>query len=256
MGKLNGKIAVVSGGTSGIGEEIARCFVREGATVIATGSSQASVDAARDRLPGVDLIASDASSLAQVHDLVERVKADHGRIDVLVANAGISTYAAIEQVDEAFYDRMFAINTKGPFFLMKETVAAMPNGGAIVLVSSVCHDMGSRNQSVYCASKAALRSLGRTFACELAPRGIRVNTLSPGAIATPAWSRDADITDEQALAFQTQMGTQVPLGRVGMPEEIAAAILHLVADATYTTGIDMVVDGGVLGVGNFAALQL
>jgi len=256
MGKLDGKVAIVSGGTSGIGEEIARCFAREGARVIATGSTQASVDAARVRLPGVELVPSDAADVADVRRLIAGVKAGHGRVDVLVANAGMTDYAAIDAVDEAFYDRMFAINTKGPFFLMKEAVDAMPDGGAIVLISSVCHDMGSRHQSVYCASKAALCSLGRTFAVELSPRNIRVNTISPGAIATPAWNKASHIPDGEVIAMQARMGAQIPLGRVGLPEEIAAAALHLVADATYTTGIDMPVDGGVLGAGNASALQL
>ena len=255
MGKLDGKVAIVTGGTSGIGEAIATSFASEGATVVATGSTPASVDAAREHLAGIEVMLSDASNVANVRELVSTVKAAHGRVDVLVVNAGKSTYAAIADVDEAFYDRMFDVNTKGPFFLMKEAVEAMPDGGAIVLISSICHALGSRHQSVYCASKAALRSLGRTFAAELSPRGIRVNTISPGAIATPAWGKGG-ASEEQVAARQAQMGAKIPLGRVGLPQEIAAAALYLVADAPYTTGIDLPVDGGVLDIGNSSAIQL
>ena len=256
MGKLDGKVAVVSGGTSGIGEAIAKLFASEGATVIATGSTHASVDAARDKLVGIEVVLSDASNVAKVRELVSKVKAAHGRVDVLVVNAAMTTYAAIHEVDEAFFDRMFDVNTKGPFFLMKEAVQAMPDGGAIVLISSACHALGSPRQSVYCASKAALRSLGRTFAAELSPRKIRVNTISPGAIATPAWGKGTKASEERVAAMQAQMGAKIPLGRVGLPEEIAAAALYLVADAAYTTGIDLPIDGGVIGVGNSNALQL
>jgi NAD(P)-dependent dehydrogenase (short-subunit alcohol dehydrogenase family) len=246
MGKLDGKIALISGGTSGIGAVTARLFAAEGASVIVTGSSQASADAARAELPGVEAIVSDAADVAATRALVEQVTARHGRIDVLFVNAGIAKFAPIESVDEAFFDRQFDVNVKGAFFLIKHAVAAIPDGGAIILTSSVAGAGGGLGGgAIYGATKAAIRSLGRTVAKELLPRRIRVNTISPGPILTPILDKGG-LTPAQKDAFIEGAKTRIPLGRTGTPEEVAAAALYLAADATYTTGAELFVDGGLI----------
>ena len=180
MAKLDGKIALISGGTSGIGAETAKLFQSEGATVVVTGSNDRSVEAAKAALSGIDMLVSDAGDVAATKALVDQVKAKHGRIDVLFVNAGIAKFAPIAQVDEAFYDSQFNINVKGAFFLIKHAIPIIPDGGAIILTASVAGANGGLGGStIYGSTKAALRSFGRTIAKELTPRGIRVNTISP-----------------------------------------------------------------------------
>ena len=165
MAKLDGKIALISGGTSGIGAETARLFQSEGATVVVTGSSDRSVEAARAALPGIQVVVSDAAKVAAIKALVDVVKARHGRIDVLFVNAGIARFAPIAEVDEAFYDSQFNINVKGAFFLIKHAIPVIPDGGAIILTASVAGASGGVvGSSIYGSTKAALRSLGRTIA--------------------------------------------------------------------------------------------
>jgi NAD(P)-dependent dehydrogenase (short-subunit alcohol dehydrogenase family) len=245
MAKLNGKIALISGGTSGIGAETAKLFQSEGATVIATGSSERSVEAARAALPGIELLVSDAGSVAATKTLVDHVKDKHGRIDVLFVNAGIAKFAPLEQVDEAFFDNQFNVNVKGAFFLIKHAVPVIADGGAIILTASVAGANGGLGgSSVYGSTKAALRSFGRTIAKELLPRGIRVNTISPGPIVTPIL--DKGLTPVQKDNFIEGAKTRIPLGRTGTSAEVAAAALYLAADATYSTGAELFVDGGLI----------
>ncbi|HEX4197425.1 MAG TPA: SDR family oxidoreductase [Caulobacteraceae bacterium] len=246
MAKLDGKIALISGGTSGIGAATAKLFQSEGATVIVTGSSQKSVDAAATELPGIEAIVSDAGDIAATKTLVDQVTAKHGRIDVLFVNAGIAKFAPIAQVDEAFFDSQFDINVKGAFFLMQHAIPAIPDGGAVILTASVAGASGGLGGStVYGATKAAVRSLSRTFAKELLLRGIRVNTISPGPIVTPILDKNG-FTPAQKDAFIEGAKTRIPLGRTGTSEEVAAAALYLAADATYTTGAELFVDGGLI----------
>ena len=246
MAKLAGKIALISGGTTGIGAATARLFQAEGATVIVTGSSLKSVEAAKADLPGVEAIVSDASDIAATKTLVEQVKARHGRIDVLFVNAGIARFAPIDQVDEALFDSQFNVNVKGAFFLMKHAIPAIPDGGAIILTASVAGAAGGLGgTTVYGSTKAALRSFGRTFAKELTPRGIRVNTISPGPIVTPIFEKSG-FSAAQKDEFIEGAKTRIPLGRTGTSEEVAAAALYLAADATYTTGAELFVDGGMI----------
>jgi NAD(P)-dependent dehydrogenase (short-subunit alcohol dehydrogenase family) len=248
MAKLQGKIALISGGTSGIGAATARLFQAEGATVIVTGSSQASVDAARDALPGVEALVSDAGDIAATKALVEQVKARHGRIDVLFVNAGLAKFAPLDQIDEAFFDSQFDVNVKGAFFLLKHAAPAIPDGGAIILTASVAGAGGGIDGgTVYGATKAALRSFGRTFAKDLAPRGVRVNTISPGPIVTPILEKHG-FTPAQKDAFIEGAKARVPMGRPGASEEVAAAALYLAADATFTTGAELFVDGGLIDI--------
>jgi NAD(P)-dependent dehydrogenase (short-subunit alcohol dehydrogenase family) len=246
MAKLDGKIALITGGTSGIGAATARLFKSEGATVIVTGSSQASVEAARPALPGVEAIVSDAGNIAATQALVDAVKAKHGRIDVLFVNAGIAKFAPIDRIEEAFFDSQFDVNVKGAFFLMQHAIPIIPDGGAIILTASVAGAAGGLGGStIYGATKAALRSFGRTFAKELLPRGIRVNTISPGPVVTPILDKNG-FTAAQKDAFIEGAKSRIPLGRTGTAEEVAAAALYLAADATYTTGAELFVDGGLI----------
>ena len=229
MAKLDGKIALISGGTSGIGAETAKLFQFEGATVIVTGSSERSVAAAKAELPGIEVLLSDAANVAATKVLVDEVKARHGRIDVLFVNAGIARFAPIAAIDEAFFDSHFNVNVKGAFFLIKHAIPAIPDGGA----------------TVYGSTKAALRSFGRSIAKELTPRGIRVNTISPGPIITPILDKGG-LTAAQKDSFIEGAKTRIPLGRTGTAAEVAAAALYLAADATYTTGAELFVDGGLI----------
>ena len=246
MAKLDGKIALISGGTSGIGAATAKLFQAEGATVVVTGSSEKSAEAARAELPGIEVLVSNAGDIAATKALVDQVTARHGRIDVLFVNAGIAKFAPIEAIDEAFFDSQFDINVKGAFFLLQHAVPAIPDGGAIILTASVAGAAGGfGGGTVYGATKAALRSFGRTFAKELTPRGIRVNTISPGPILTPILDKNG-FTPAQKDAFVEGTKARIPLGRVGQAEEVAAAALYLAADATYTTGAELFVDGGLI----------
>jgi NAD(P)-dependent dehydrogenase (short-subunit alcohol dehydrogenase family) len=248
MAKLDGKIALISGGTTGIGAETAKLFQSEGATVIVTGSSERSADAARAALPGIEVLVSNAGDVAATKDLVDKVKAKHGRIDVLFVNAGIAKFAPIEMIDEAFYDSQFNVNVKGAFFLLKHAIPVIPNGGAIILTASVAGASGGLpGTTVYGSTKAALRSFGRTFAKELTPRNIRVNTISPGPIITPILDKGG-LTPAQKESFVEGAKTRIPLGRTGTVQEVAAAALYLAADATYTTGAELFVDGGLIDI--------
>jgi NAD(P)-dependent dehydrogenase (short-subunit alcohol dehydrogenase family) len=246
MGKLDGKIALISGGTTGIGGETAKLFQSEGASVIVTGSSERSVEAAKAALPGIEVLVSDAGDVAATKALVDQVKTRHGRVDVLFVNAGIAKFAPIELVDEAFYDSQFNLNVKGAFFLLKHAIPAIPDGGAIILTASVAGVSGGLGGStIYGSTKAALRSFGRTFAKELLPRRIRVNTISPGPIITPILDKNG-FTPTQKDSFIEGAKIRIPLGRTGTVAEVAAAALYLAADATYTTGAELFVDGGLI----------
>jgi NAD(P)-dependent dehydrogenase (short-subunit alcohol dehydrogenase family) len=250
MNRLSGKVALISGGTSGMGAATAKLFVTEGATVIVTGSSDHTVEAARSGLNDIEVIACDAADVNAISALVNDVSARHGRIDVLFVNAGIADYVPIEQVDEARFDRVFDVNARGAFFLVKAVAAVMPDGGSIVLTSSMSQGLGMPGLTVYAASKAALRSLGRTFAAELAPRNIRVNTITPGPIETPIWGKTPGTSAEAVSAMKARYAARVPLKRLGRPDEIANAALFLASDeASFTTGIELPVDGGQLDLG-------
>jgi NAD(P)-dependent dehydrogenase (short-subunit alcohol dehydrogenase family) len=246
MARLEGKVALITGGTSGIGAATAKLFRTEGATVIVTGSSPASAEKARAELAGVEVIVSDAGDIAATKALVDEVKARHGRIDVLFVNAGLATFAPLAEIDEAFFDKQFDVNVKGAFFLIKHAVPVIPDGGAIILTASVAGAAGGLpGASVYGATKAALRSFGRTLAKELLPRRIRVNTVSPGPVVTPILDKNG-FGAAQKEAFIEGARTRIPMGRTGTVEEVAAAALYLAADATYTTGAELFVDGGLI----------
>jgi len=246
MGKLNGKVALITGGTTGIGLATAKLFQQEGAQVVVTGRSAASLDAAQKELgTGALAIQADASKLGDTTKLIEQIKEKFGRIDILFANAGIAKFAPAAQVDEAFFDEQFATNVKGLFFTVQKAEPLIPDGGIILLNASVVSKKAFPGTSVYSATKAAVRSFGRTLAAELAPRRIRVNTISPGPIETPIYGKlgmDAGATKQ----FEENMAQGVGLKRFGQPEEIANAALFLASDASsYIVGIELFVDGGM-----------
>jgi NAD(P)-dependent dehydrogenase (short-subunit alcohol dehydrogenase family) len=249
MGKLEGKIAVVTGGSTGIGLATAKLFAAEGAKVVVTGRRQAELDAAIAAI-GADALAvqGDVAKLDDLDRLYAAVKERFGRIDILFANAGVARLAPLEAVDEAHFDLLFDVNVKGLLFTVQKALPLLAPGGAIVLNSSVANTKGTAAFGVYSATKAAVRSFARTWTAELKDRGIRVNTISPGPIETPIFDT-LGLPPEQAAEFGANISQSVPLGRFGRPEEIAAAVLFLASDAaSYIAGVDLYADGGMVAV--------
>lgn len=245
MGRFEGKTAVVTGGSSGIGLATAKRLQSEGARVVVTGRNKETLaDAQRELGDDALVLASDTSNLAEIDDLVARVKASVGPVDLLFVNAGIAKFAPLEQVTERFYDEILGINTKGAYFTVQKFAPMLRSGGSVVLNTSVVDEKGLAGTSVYAASKAALRSLARTLATELLPRGIRVNAVSPGPIVTPILSK-AGMTAEALSGFKATVLESNPMKRFGTVDEVARAVVFLAADATFTTGAELVVDGGL-----------
>lgn len=245
MAKLRNKIALITGGTTGIGAATAKLFQTEGAKVIVTGQDSARLAAVAKRLPGVDAQRSSQGDVGASRALIERIGKEYGRIDVLFVNAGVAQFAPIEAVDEDFFDKQFAVNVRGAYFLIKYAVPLIPDGGAIILTGSTAASLGAAGMTVYAATKAALRSFGRTLAGELASRNIRVNTVSPGPTQTDIFGK-AGLNSAQIADFMKNAEARIPLKRIGSPEEIAATALHLAADATFVTGAEIVVGGGLV----------
>ena len=235
MAKLDGKVVLITGGTTGIGAATARLFKAEGATVIATGSNPAGLEKARSELPGVEVVLCDQSDPAASQALADDVAGRHGRIDHLFVNAGVAAFAPLDQLTEADFDRQFGINVKGALFAAKAAAPHMPAGGSIVFTASTAASSGMAAVSVY----------SRTLAAELAPKGVRVNVISPGPIETPIFGKGG-MSAEQVEGFKAQMIEQVPLKRMGQADEIAKAVLFLTADATYVTGEEIIAGGGLV----------
>lgn len=242
MTEYEGKRVVVTGGTSGIGLATAELLLAGGARVLVTGRTPASLDRARTTL-GPNAIVEPSDAVTGIDALARRVEAEFGGVDLLVLNAGGTLTATVEDTSPALFDELFELNTKAPFFTLQRFLPLLPPGSAAVFVTSVSDAKGIATTSVYSATKAALRSLTRTFARELIDRGIRVNAVSPGPVDTGILERTmpADVARE----FLEQMKAANPMGRLGTPEEVAKAIRYLGFDATYTTGTELLVDGGV-----------
>jgi NAD(P)-dependent dehydrogenase (short-subunit alcohol dehydrogenase family) len=248
--KLEGKIALVTGGTSGIGLATAKRFLAEGAQVVITGRRKEALDAALQQLgPGATGVQSDAGNLADLDKLYAEIKQRHGRIDVLFANAGIGEFATIDKVTEEHFDKTFDVNVKGVVFTVQKALPLIPDGGTIVLNASIVSVKGMPAFGVYNATKAAVRSFARTWTNELKDRKIRVNVVSPGPIDTPAIDGLAGNDTEQAKQLKAALISQVPLGRMGDPDEIAKAVVFLASDdSSYVAGVELFVDGGMVQV--------
>jgi NAD(P)-dependent dehydrogenase (short-subunit alcohol dehydrogenase family) len=246
MKKLEGKIAVVTGGNSGIGLATAKLLHQEGAKVAISGRDQNTLTKAAKEI-GADTLAirSDVSSIPDLDALFANVEQVFGRIDVLFANAGVAKFAPISDSTESLYDEVFDINVKGVFFTLQRALPHLNDGASIVLNTSFVNGAGLPATSVYAASKAAVRSFARTAAAELVGRGIRVNVVSPGPISTPIYAR-LGLPKEAVEAMAQGILSTVPMKRFGTPEEIATTVLFLTgSDASYITGVEINVDGGV-----------
>lgn len=245
MDKLRGKVAVITGGNSGIGLATAKQFVAEGAYVFITGRRQKELDEAVKVIgENVTAVRADVSRSGDLDGLYSSVKNEKGRVDIVFANAGIGSFAPLGTITEEHFDSVFATNVKGVLFTVQKALPLMPEGGAVILNASIVSIKALPALSVYAATKAALRSFARTWTVDLKDRKIRVNALSPGSIYTPGVAGLVK-TDEERDALYRQLGSLAPLGRMGQPEEIAKAAVFLASDdASYVTGIELFVDGG------------
>ncbi len=246
MKKLENKVAIITGGTTGIGLATAKLFAAEGAKVTVTGTRPETLEIARNELRGVaDVVASDAGSGGDIERLARDVKAKHGGVDVLFLNAGIAKFGPLTSFDEALVDEMFRVNFKGPWLAIKHFAPLLRRGGSVVLNASVVDQKGMPGTSAYAATKAAVRSLGRTAAAELAEAGVRVNVVSPGPIETPIYGK-LGMPTEAVEAFAKSVTSQVPLRRFGTPDEIARVALFLASsDSSFLTGAEILADGGL-----------
>ena len=246
MSRFTGKVAVITGGNSGIGLATAQRFAQEGAKVAISGRSQKTLDEAVKLIgDGILAVKADVSSLADLDRFYSIVAQKFGKIDILFANAGVAKFAPLEQSTEALYDEMFDINSKGLFFTIQKALPHLNDGGSIILNSSVVDAKGLDSGAIYAATKGAVRSFARSIAASLLPRNIRVNTVAPGPIETPIFGRTGlpqDALDDLAKSILAG----VPMKRFGKPEEVAGAVAFLASnDASYITGVEINVDGGM-----------
>ena len=242
MNRLANKIALVIGGVGGIGGAISQRFASEGARVYATSRKGGENISESEGSGSIRVIQADANEKTDLKRVIEHIRSKEGRIDVFVVNAGLSEYAPLEEISDDHFDRAFGLNVRSLVFAAQGAVDLMQSGGTIVLIGSIAGDIGTKGYGVYGATKAAVRSFTRTWANELAPRGVRVNVVSPGP------------TDTAMMASASQevrdaLSSMIPLGRMGRPEEVAAAALFLASDeSSFTTGAELVVDGGMAQV--------
>ena len=246
MKMLEGKVAVVTGGNSGIGLATAQRFVEEGADVFITGRRQSELDAAVKQIgKNVTGVQGDVSNLADLDRLYDTVKQQKGRIDVLFANAGIIELAPLGSITESHFDKIFNINVKGLLFTVQKALPLFQDGGSIILTASINSSKGFETSTVYSATKAAIRSFARTWTVDLKHRKIRVNAISPGPIDTPIFN-SAVQTEEEIEQIKASLVASMPMGRMGSPDEVAKAVLFLASDdSSYVTGIELFVDGGM-----------
>lgn len=244
--KLPGKIVLITGGNSGIGLASAQLFQAHGASVVVVGRDQASLDETQKVLGDSALvIRADIGNVAAIDDVMKQVKVRYGKLDVVFANASIAQPAPFEMVSEAQFDATVGIDLRGTFFTLQKALPLMAQGGSMIVTTSITNQMGSPNFSVYAACKAAVRSLVQTLGLELIGRGIRVNAISPGPIATPMFNRFG-LPDEMEAAIKQTIIDKSPIKRFGSPAEVAKVALFLASDdASYVTGDEIVVDGGM-----------
>lgn len=246
MNRMKNKVAVVTGGNSGIGLSTAKAFVDEGARVVIFGRDQKTLDQAVETL-GTNAIAvkGDVTSDTDLATLYATTERRFGKVDVIFVNAGVAEFVPMDQASDAHFDKLFAINVKGAFKTVQKANASLNNNASIILTTSGANEIGMAGASVYSATKAAVRSFARSFSAELVGRGIRVNAISPGPVATPIFGR-MGLPDDVAAGMEGQMAAQVPLKRVAHPREIADAVVFLASnESSYVVGAELVVDGGM-----------
>jgi NAD(P)-dependent dehydrogenase (short-subunit alcohol dehydrogenase family) len=245
MGKLEGKVALVTGGNSGIGLATARQFMNEGAYVFITGRREPELAAAAKEIGrNITAVRGDVSNLDDLERLFAQIKRAKGRLDIVFANAGVAKYAPLGTITEELYDSLFNVNVKGLLFTVQKALPLLPDGASIILNASIVASKGLGANSVYSATKAAVRSFARTWTTDLKARRIRVNAVSPGATDTPGLNELLATTEAGQQRLKT-MGTSVPLGRLGTPAEVARAVVFLASDeSSYITGTELFVDGG------------
>jgi len=245
MHRLDGKIALITGGTSGIGLATAKQFVNEGAYVFITGRREPELAAAVKEIGrNISGVQGDVSNLADLDRLFGQIRKEKCKLDVVFANAGVSKYAPFGKITEEFYDSIFDINVKGLLFTVQKTLPLLSDGASIILNASIAGSKGLPTYSVYSATKAAIRSFARTWTTDLKDRRIRVNAISPGSIDTPA-ANDLLASSEVGEQRRKMVSTTVPLGRFGRPDEVAKAVVFLASeDSSFVTGTELFVDGG------------
>ncbi len=244
--KLEGKVAVITGGNSGIGLAIAQAFTNEGAKVVILGRNQETLEQAVEAVGnGTLAVQGDVARIADLDRLYQQTQEEFGKIDILIVNAGIAQFTPLGETTEELFDRISDINFKGAFFTVQQAVPHLNDGASVVLVSSVANQLGFADFSVYAATKAAVRSLARTLSGALLPRGIRVNVLSPGPIETPIYDR-LGLSEDAKQELGKNFVEQNPMKRFGSPEEMAKAALFLASsDSSYVAGAELVADGGM-----------
>jgi len=245
--RFKGKVAVVTGGNSGIGLATAKAFAREGAKVAITGRSDATLRVAQNELgPDALVIKADMSRVADIASAMERIRQKFGRIDALFVNHGVAHPVAFEEMTEETFDSTMATNVKGAFFAIQKALPLLSKESAIVLNASINAHRGSSAGAAYAASKAAVVNLAKTLSADLAARGVRLNVVSPGPVSTPIFDR-MGFPEDQARQFKEHIAGLVPLKRFGHPDEIASAVLYLCsADSAYVVGSELIVDGGMM----------
>jgi NAD(P)-dependent dehydrogenase (short-subunit alcohol dehydrogenase family) len=245
--RFKDKVAVVTGGNSGIGLATAKAFVREGAKVAITGRSDATLQAAQKELgPDVLVIKADMSKVPEIKTAMDRIRQRFGRIDALFVNAGIGKFVPFEEVTEQFFDETMATNLRGLYFTIQKALPLLSRGAAVVLNASINAHIALPGSSVYGASKAGVVNLAKTLSVDLLARGVRVNVVSPGPVATPILDR-MGLPEEQTRQLKEQIADKVPLKRFGSPDEIASAVLYLSSsESAFVVGTELVLDGGYI----------
>ncbi|MGB0522015.1 MAG: SDR family oxidoreductase [Flammeovirgaceae bacterium] len=246
MARLENKVAVITGGNSGIGLATAHLFKKEGASVVINARNEQRLAETKAEVgDDFEVLQLDVSKTSELEQFYKQVGEQHGKIDVLFLNAGIGIFQPVDAWDEATFDHLVNVNVKGVFFGVQKALPYLAEGASVIINTSISNQMGMPASSVYAASKAAVRSLARTLSAELLPRGIRVNAVSPGPIATPIYDK-MGMPQEQLDEFANGIKQQVPLGRFGSPEEVAHTILFFASpESSYVVGTELEVDGGM-----------
>jgi NAD(P)-dependent dehydrogenase (short-subunit alcohol dehydrogenase family) len=245
MSRLSGKRTLITGGTSGIGLATAKRFLEEGAGVIVTGVNPDTLAKVKAELGSdVMVLSADSASVAAQRDLAEAVRNEYGQLDIAFLNAGVSVWQPVEAWDEEMFDRSFAINVKGPYFLVQALLPIFANPASVVFNTSINAHVGAARSSVYAATKAALLNMSKTLSTELLERGVRFNAVSPGPVETPLYDK-LGIPDAYRAQVDNDIRSTIPIGRFGTPEEIANAVVYLASDESrWTLGSEIIVDGG------------